>query len=199
MKILGITGGVGSGKSFVLSHLAKKKDVVVYEADQIAKEEQRLGRRCYDEILNEFGTEILMNTGEINREKLGGIVFGNQTMLMRLNEIVHPCVRERVMELVEYHNKQGTKLFVIEAAILLETNYQDICDEVWYIYCEQNKRIERLKTSRNYTKDTFARINENQLADDVFRARCNRIIDNSYDETHLKQCIDDKLKEFLGV
>ncbi len=194
MKILGITGGVGSGKSAVLSYLQQKEGIVVYQADKIAKEEQEPGTVCFQEIVSCFGTEILTTDGQLDRRKLGQLVFADKHKLEQLNKIVHPSVFHRTQELIEQHSKCGTKIFVLEAAILLESNYQEFCHEVWYIYCHEATRIERLKASRNYTEELFYHISQQQMSETMFRKQCPVVIDNSYDEKHLHQEIERRLE-----
>ncbi len=198
MKILGITGGVGSGKSAVLSYLEKLDGVVVYEADKIARMEQESGTKCFEAIVNYFGNEIVTEEGHLNRRRLGEIVFRDETQLEKLNEIVHPLVREKIRELMEQHETVGTKLFVLEAAILLESNYEELCDEVWYIYCQEQIRMERLKASRNYTEELFQNIISRQMPEDSFRKKCSVMIDNSFDEKHLHGEITEKLSFLLS-
>lgn len=198
MKILGITGGVGSGKSAVLSYLEQKEGIVVYQADKIAREEQEAGTVCFREIVSCFGTEILTTDGQLDRQKLGQLVFADKQKLEQLNKIVHPSVFHRIQELIEQHSKSGTKIFVIEAAILLESNYQEFCHEVWYIYCQEAIRMERLKESRNYTEELFHHISQQQMSEMMFRNHCAVVIDNSYDENHLHQEIERKIEIILG-
>lgn len=195
MKVLGITGGVGSGKSLVLSYLESKENIVVYEADKVARLEQEPGTKCFQEIVEYFGDEIISETGELDRGKLANIVFQDKKMLEKLNAIVHPLVRKKILELIEVHKQQGISIFVYEAAILFEGNYQEICDEVWYIYCEENIRIDRLKKARNYSQALFYQISNQQMSEEMFREKASVIIDNSYDETYLKEQIEKKLGE----
>lgn len=198
MKVLGITGGVGSGKSAVLSYLAKQDGIVVYEADKIAQMEQEAGTKCFNAIVDYFGNEIVTEDGQLNRRKLGEIVFQDESQLEKLNEIVHPLVREKIQELMEEHEAVGMKLFVLEAAILLESNYEELCDEVWYIYCQEKIRMERLKASRNYTEELFQNIISKQMPEGSFRKKCSVVIDNSFDENHLQREITEKLSFLLG-
>lgn len=197
MKVLGITGGVGSGKSLVLSYLEQKNGVVVYEADHLARMEQKPGTQCFKEIVAYFGEEILTKEGELDRKKLGTIVFQDSQKLEALNQIVHPLVREHILELMEMHRAEGMKLFVLEAAILLESNYETLCDQMWFIYCEEQVRIERLRSSRNYSEELFHHISGQQMTEAVFRDKCHVVIDNSKDEKHLLENIDKNLDNLI--
>lgn len=194
MKVIGITGGVGSGKSLALKHLADKPGIVVYEADKIAHELQRKGTTCFEKIIDVFGTGILDSQGEIDRKALGMIVFKDSSVLVQLNNIVHPEVRVRVEKLIQEHESNQTKIFVLEAALLLEGDYQTICDEVWYIYCDEAIRMKRLAESRNYTIHTFEQIKAKQLPEREFLKRCHVTIHNSTTEENLYKALNAELE-----
>ncbi|MFI3170887.1 MAG: dephospho-CoA kinase [Eubacteriales bacterium] len=198
MKILGITGGVGSGKSTVLQYLSTKENIVVYEADKIAFELQQHGSECYDKIIKQFGTHLLLEDKSINRKKLGEIVFNDTKQLELLNSIVHPAVRSKIEEVIKSEFENATSILVLEAAILLESNYQILCDEVWYIYCKKEVRVKRLQESRNYTIDTIENITQKQLTDDEFRSKCDITIDNSDSAETLYQNIETHLQNLLS-
>lgn len=181
MKIIGITGGVGSGKSRVLSYLETKYHAVVCQADHVAWKLQEPGHECYTQIVSYFGENILNEDGTINRGKLGQIVFTDNDKLIKLNEIMHPAVKEYVVEWIERECKNEAAYFIIEAALLLEDDYSRICDEMWYIYCDESIRRERLKLSRGYTDEKIDAIMASQLSEEIFRNECQIVIDNSGD------------------
>lgn len=134
MRIIGITGGVGSGKSQVLSFMKERYGAVICQADQVAWKLQEPGSVCYEKIVAHFGTDILRTDRTINREILGGIVFGNAEEMAVLNGIVHPEVKAHIKEKIATEKNMGTSCFVLEAALLLEDHYDEICHELWYIY-----------------------------------------------------------------
>ena len=134
MKIIGITGGVGTGKSKVLAYMEEQFKAVVCQADHVAWELQRPGEICYKQIINEFGEHILNQDKTINRPLLGSIVFSDALALQKLNQIMHPAVKMYILQKIEEEKTKHTTCFVIEAALLLETHYDEICDEIWYIY-----------------------------------------------------------------
>lgn len=177
MKIIGITGGVGCGKSLVLSYLENKFGAVIVETDKLAHELQKPGEICYSKIVDEFGSGILDNNGIINRMNLGRIVFADEAKLKRLNEIVHPEVLLRLKEMIA--REKSDKLFVIESAILFESGLDKLCDETWYIYVEESVRRQRLRESRGYSEEKIDSIMSSQMSEKFFREKCNIIIDNS--------------------
>ena len=103
----------------------------------------------------------------------------------RLNGIVHPAVKEIICQEIEAQRAAGEKMFVLEAALLLEDHYDEICDEVWFIYADRDVRRRRLKNSRGYSDDRITAIFDSQMTRDAYLERCDRAIDNSrsFDET----------------
>jgi len=181
MKFIGITGGVGAGKSAILDYLKNKPDTKVMLADEIAHELMVPGTQCYDRLKAEFGTEdIYQKDGFFDRIKLAQVIFSDNEKRKKLNGIVHPAVRKYVIGQAAYERKEGKiKLLVLEAALLIEEHYDEICDELWYIYTsEENRRI-RLKKQRNYSDEKISEIFNSQLADEKFRKACRVVIDNN--------------------
>lgn len=181
MKIIGITGGVGSGKSRVLSYMETKYNAVICQADHVAWKLQEPGQKCYAQIVAYFGENILDEDGTINRGKLGQIVFANKEKLYKLNQIMHPAVKEYIVEWIQRERNDETAYFIIEAALLLEDDYSQICDEMWYIYSNESIRRDRLKSSRGYTDEKIDAIMASQLSEQIFRKECQIVIDNSED------------------
>ncbi len=199
MRIIGITGGVGSGKSRVLSYLEDTYGAVVCQADHVAWELQNPGTDCYREIVKCFGKGILysdLSNAAIDRAKLGQIVFSDKKQLAKLNAIMHPAVKSEIKKRIHQEAEQGTKLFVLEAALLIEEDYGEICDELWYIYTSETIRRRRLKESREYSDAKIDDIIASQLSEEVFRKECDRVIDNSGEFEHticqIEQIIHDK-------
>ena len=181
MKFIGITGGVGAGKSAILDYLKNKPDTKVMLADEIAHELMVPGTQCYDKLKAEFGTEdIYQKDGFFDRIKLAQVIFSDDEKRKKLNGIVHPAVRKYVIGQAAYERKEGKiKLLVLEAALLIEGHYDEICDELWYIYTsEENRRI-RLKKQRNYSDEKIDEIFKSQLTDEKFRKACRVVIDNN--------------------
>lgn len=194
MRIIGITGGVGSGKSRVLSFLKEKYNAVICQADQVAWKLQEPGQRSYVEIVEFFGDGILNEDKTINRGVLGRIVFHDEGKLQKLNEITHPAVKDYIKEQIRLEKEKGSKIFVIEAALLLEDNYDLICNEIWYIFAREEVRRERLKESRNYTDEKIDAMIASQQTEVYFREHCQLTIDNSDDFEHTCIQIEKAMK-----
>lgn len=195
MKVIGITGGVGVGKSAVLSYLEEAYDARVILADWVANKIKKPGECCYDAIVKLLGDSILTEGGFINRRRMGQLIFSDQDLLRKTNEIIHPAVKTYIIDEMNKAKEEGVSIFVIEAALLLEDNYRAICDELWYIYTREEVRRERLKASRNYTDDYITSIMKKQLPDEVFRRECDFVIDNSDILEDTKKQIDRRMKE----
>lgn len=194
MKIIGITGGVGSGKSRVLSYMQKKYDAVICQADHVAWKLQEPGQKCYAQIVSFFGENILNVDGTINRGKLGRIVFADKDKLIVLNQIMHPAVKEYIIDWIKSEQTNETTYFIIEAALLLEEKYNQICDEMWYIYCHESIRRERLRSNRGYTDEKIDAIMASQLSEEIFQKKCHVVIDNSGDFEDTYYQIDNAMK-----
>jgi dephospho-CoA kinase len=179
MKIIGITGGVGSGKSQVLSFMKDEYQAYICQADHVAWQLQEPDERCYIEIVSHFGKTVLNEDGTIDRKALGKIVFSNEEELQVLNQIIHPAVKTKIQKMIETEQKNGTKLFVLEAALLLEDHYDMICDEIWFIYADESVRRRRLKENRMYSDEKIDAIMNSQLSEVSFREQCQLVIDNS--------------------
>lgn len=197
MKTIGITGGVGSGKTAVLEYLIKHYNCKILIADEIAHTLQQPGQICYQAIVDLFGSEIVKQDLSIHRQTLSQKIFWNPQLLQQVNQIVHPAVKEYILEAMdeERHINRIPLLFV-EAALLLEEHYDDILDEIWYVYAREDIRRERLQRIRNYDTDKIDRIIANQLPEEVFRDRCSVILENNQDLSQLYAKIDERLEEY---
>lgn len=200
MKLIGITGGVGSGKSQVLSFIKEHYLCRIYLADEVAHIVQQKGQVCYDEIVELLGEDILGEDGEIDRKAMAAKIFADESLLDKVNAIVHPRVEEYIREKIrEAYLLGAVELFFIEAALLIEAGYGHIVDEMWYIYTREDVRRERLKESRGYSEEKISQIMANQLSEEEFRANCDYVIDNSgrLEDTYL--AIKQKLEEYTWL
>ena len=193
MKVIGITGGVGSGKSAVLSYMEEEYGAYVCQLDIVAKKLQEKGRKCYKEIAGYFGNDILDEYDNIDRKALGDIVFKDNKKLEVLNKIVHPAVKDFVREDIKDHEEKGTELYIIEAALMPTAGYDDICNEMWYIYTEEEVRRKRLKSSRGYTDEKITEMIMSQPSEEEFRNISSVVIDNSKDMEFTKKQIGENL------
>lgn len=193
MKVLGITGGVGSGKSRILDYLKRIRGAYVCQMDETARELQKRGTDCFRQIVEQFGPEVLGEDGELDRARLAHIVFSDADRLQELNRIVHPEVIRQVRKEIARQEKEGTELFVVEAALLPDAG-AELCDEIWYIYTEESIRRQRLKTSRGYADDKITQMIGAQPTDEEFRQASTAVINNSGSFENTKRQIGERLQ-----
>lgn len=180
MKIIGITGGIGSGKSVVLNLLRKQYNAYVVETDILAHQLMKPGNQMYDRIVACFGKEIIGKDGTLDRNLLGNIVFHDEVKLKLLNRIVHPEVKNYIVSDIKIQKDKGeVSLYVIESAILIETGFKEICDEIWYIYVEKEERIRRLIEGRGGNRQKWLDVMKNQQNEEFYRSNCEHIVNNS--------------------
>ena len=166
MKFIGITGGVGAGKSKILDYLAGKPNVRV----MIAHDLMEPGTACYERLRERFRNEdIYCEDGHFDRLKLASVIFSDEDKREQLNAIVHPAVKEYVKQQLLEERRQGQlQLLVLEAALLIEEHYDEICDELWYI-----------NTSRGYSDAKVDQIFASQLSEEEYERHCKVVIDNN--------------------
>ena len=181
MKIIGITGGVGAGKSTVLDHLEKQYNACVLQADKIGHLVMEPGGICYGQVIALFGKQIIKNDKTIDRMMVSDVVFAHEEMRQKLDDIIHPAVKSYILDKIEEQKKAGCTLMIVEAALLLEDHYDAFCDKVWYIHTDQEIRIERLMSSRGYTREKAENIIARQATEGFFREHADYIIQNNGD------------------
>lgn len=181
MLFVGITGGVGAGKSEILGFLRAHYNSRVLLTDEIAHDLMEPGTACYDKLKHIFaGEQVYLQDGHFDRPALAKVIFSDDSKRDELNAIVHPAVKEEVKRIAKEERKAGNiDLLVVEAALLIEEKYNEICDELWYIYTSEENRRARLKASRGYSDEKIDGIFASQLKEDAFREHCRVVIDNN--------------------
>ena len=183
--IIGVMGGVGSGKSTVLNYLENNYEANIIEADKVAKEVMLPGNDVYNEIVKTFPEVIVDN--RIDSKKLAEIVFNDKEQLEKLNSITHPGA---VKEIVSRIKSSKNRIIVVESAILLGSGVEQYCDELWFVFCNRDTRIKRLIQTRGYTKEKCISVIESQPADEEYNKGADEFIDNSYSEENTREQID---------
>ena len=195
MKVIGVTGGVGAGKSTVLDTLEQGYGAKLILADEIGHEVMEPGKAAYQKITAYFGDGILDADGRIDRKVLGAIVFADSEKLQVLNHIVHPEVKKEILERIRQAECAGENYAVVEAALFLEEKYDAFCDETWYIYTDEKIRRQRLKESRGYSDERIDQIFRSQKTHEEFQKRCLFMIDNNGSEEETFRQIDRRMKK----
>ena len=191
--VLGITGGVGCGKSTVLSMLEKKKGAKVILADNLGHEVMEPGTECYEQIVALLGSSILDETGHIKREKMAQIIYGDDEKRRQVNEIVHPSVKKEIKERIRMW--QAEPLVVVETALMFESGCDAYCDEVWGIFTDPEIRIDRLLKSRGYSREKSLSIMQKQMSYEELKQKCSHVLFNDEDPDKLWE----QIKELLPI
>lgn len=197
MRFIGITGGVGAGKTELLAYIRKHYLCEILLADEVAHLVKKPGTHCYEELVKLLGKEVLKADGEIHKGKMAACIFADAQLLKKVNALIYPAVRQFILERYEAAVKQGqTELFFVEAALLIEAGYAGLVDEMWYVHAENEIRRKRLAFTRGYSEEKITQIMESQLSEDAFRKACDFVIDNSGSLEESYRQIDRKLEAF---
>lgn len=201
MRLIGITGGVGAGKSEILSYIRKHYKCRIYLADEVAHLVKRKGEKCYFKLVELLGEQVLeKESGEIDKKVMAAQIFADEKLLEEVNQIVHPAVRNYLEERIEEARQdEETEILFIEAALLIEAGYKELMDELWYIYADEEVRRTRLKENRGYSDEKISQIMESQLSEEEFRKECDFVIDNSGKLKDSYKQIQNRLEEFTWL
>ena len=180
MKTIGITGGVGAGKSTVLNYIEEHYNAYIIIADKLAYELESPGGICYDNIVGLLGEDVLDESGFIDKRSMASRIFFEPDLLKKVNDIIHPAVKQSILETIDRESQSGRyDYLVVEAALLIEEGYGAILDELWYIRVDSDIRRIRLKESRGYSDEKIDSIIASQLSDEEYMKNCKYVIDNS--------------------
>lgn len=194
MKVIGITGGIGGGKSLVADIMIKKYKAYLINSDHIAKEQMKPGGISYQGVVDYFGDEILFEDGSIDRSKISTIVFNDKEKLLKLNSLTHPNVLHEIQRIIAEKRESKTVPYcIIETALMIESGYDFVCDEVWYVHSSYDLRRQRLKQYRSYSDEKIDAIFESQSKDEEFLKAFNKVIYNDGDLCNLECQIDNML------
>ena len=197
MKFIGITGGVGAGKSELLAYIKEHYLCEIWLADEVAHLVKRRGTTCFEKLVELLGADVVGADGEIDKKIMAERIFADEAILLQVNAIVHPAVQMFILE--KYEAAQTNKeieLFFVEAALLIEAGYTDLVDELWYVYADEAVRRNRLAMARGYSEEKITQIMDSQLSEEEFREHCDFVIDNSGELVDSYRQIDKKLEAF---
>ncbi len=198
MKVIGITGGVGAGKTALLDYVKAHYKCRVILADEVAHLVEKPGQRCYDELVKLLGNGILNPDGTIDKKRMAEKIFADKYLLGAVNDIVHPAVKEYILREIDRCREAADKDFLfVEAALLIEGGYERLLDELWYIHARPEIRRSRLKAGRAYSDEKIDGILKEQLSEQEFRQHCRVVIDNSGSLAEACRQMDEKLEEYL--
>ena len=194
--ILGITGGIGSGKSTVTDVLKNRYGFRILKTDDMAKELELPGHIVYERLKEAFGEDILtQKDGPIDKEAFATLIYSDDDALEKANGIIHPAVWAEVGRRTE--DCKGNMLTGPHAAVetaLPNDYFENLCDEIWYIHVDREVRIKRLMEDRGYTYEKCVGIISNQMSEEAFRSMADEVIDNSLPVEETIKTIGEILK-----
>ncbi|MCC3754541.1 dephospho-CoA kinase [Staphylococcus capitis] len=192
-KIIGLTGGIATGKSTV-SELLTAYGFKVVDADVASRKAVKKGSKGLNQIREKFGQEAIDDNGEMNRKYVGELVFNNPEQRIELDKIVHPIVREIMEEEKNHYLNEGYNV-IMDIPLLFENDLQDTVDEVWVVYTSESIQIERLMERNDLSQeDAKARV-YSQISIDKKSRMADHVIDNLGDKLELKQNLQQLLEE----
>lgn len=149
MRFIGITGGVGAGKTEILKYIGQHYKCEIYLADDIGHKVKEPGTEGYQALVELLGRDILRADGQIDKPSMAAKIFADPALLEKVNQIIHPAVKKYLADrLAEARAKGDVELFFVEAALLIENGFGEVVDEMWYIYAREEVRRKRLSVSR---------------------------------------------------
>lgn len=192
--VLGVCGGVGSGKSFVIEYLEKQGAFVIL-SDEVAKKISEEEGPALEKIRELFKDDnVLTSDGRMDRAKVAALIFNDEKKKNALNDILHPATKEEIVrQIEEVKAKEPDRLVLLESAIFFETGCDKLVDKVLFVYADEAVRIKRLMEGRGYTEEKCRAIMAKQMSSDELKERCDYVVNNSgtFEET-IGQC-----EEFL--
>ncbi len=194
MFILGITGGIGSGKSTV-SGILRDRGLLVLDADEISRDVTEAGGRAMPQIAEVFGPRAVTSTGAMNRKYMSSLVFNDKAKLDLLSSMIHAFVFQEMEARAEKEREKGTKCIVLDVPIPVN-KFTAMCNQVWVVICDEEVRLARL-AKRGLDPEEAKRRIAMQMSDDEYCELGDHVIDNSWDLDKLNENVDKLIKEQL--
>lgn len=192
MLKIGLTGSIGTGKSTV-SKLLRERGIAVIDADLLAREIVKKGQECLNDLKNVFGNQVLTIDGELDRKKLGQIVFSDDSKLELLNSVTHPHIRRRIKAQMNELESKNNKVIVLDIPLLFEAKMEDLVDIILVVFAKEEIQIKRITERDNCTQEEAMRIIKAQISQQDKISKSDYTIDNSGTIEELKE----KLNGFL--
>jgi dephospho-CoA kinase len=186
--VIGLTGGIGSGKS-TIAHYMEEFGAGVIDADKVGHEVLKHGTRAWHDVIQQFGTGVLGVDGEIDRKKLGQVVFGNAEARLRLNQIMWSRIWETIMARIEGFRKRGTPVVVVEAFGLIEAGWDKLVDRVWVVVVSEKLVIERLRKQRQMSEAEIVSRIKSQLSTEERTRHADVVIQNEGEPEAVKATV----------
>lgn len=191
-RIIGLTGGIGTGKSTVSHYLSTVCHIPILDADTYAREAVEKNSPILQTIKKRYGSAICLENGELNRKKLGDIIFNNSTEKQWLESQIHPYVRQRFQQ--EKKQYQG-RIIVLDIPLLFESQLTHLVTEIWVVYCSYEQQLERLMNRNHLSKEEASARIKSQLPIENKVNRADVVLDNSSTKEELYQQIEEIIKK----
>ncbi|MED0755667.1 dephospho-CoA kinase [Aneurinibacillus thermoaerophilus] len=195
--IVGLTGGIACGKS-TISRMLAERDARIIDADIIAREVVRPGEKAWSLIVERFGRGILLDSEEIDRVKLGSIVFADEKARLALNDIVHPAVRQLMRQLTQEAQEEGVSLIVLDIPLLYESKLEYMVEKVIVVYCTPEQQLERLIKRNGFSAEEARRRIASQMPVEEKKLRADYVIDNSGTLKETEEQVDELMEQLLS-
>ncbi len=190
MIVIGLTGGILSGKTTVSQTLAQRGAVII-DADKIGHEAYKPDTKTWQQVVAAFGRDILEENGEIDRKKLGEIVFNDPQALSRLNQIVHPVMHSMMKQEIERLRREGAQVVVLEAAVLIEANWTDLVNEVWVTVAPEETVVKRLKNRGGLSEEEARARIRSQISSEERAKHADVIIDTDCELAEVEAKVEE--------
>ena len=194
MKIVGLTGGISSGKSTVSSYLKQLK-IPVIDADEVARKVVEPNSQGARKIRKTFSSDVFEEDGSLNRQKLGALIFSNAENRQKLDDLLQPLIKITILNEIEEYRQKGENMIVLDLPLLFEKQYEELCEEIIVVYIPKELQLERLMRRNQYTKqEALSRI-DSQLSIEEKRKRATVLLDNQGTIQQLYQQVEQWLVE----
>jgi phosphopantetheine adenylyltransferase/dephospho-CoA kinase len=198
LKVICLTGGLASGKSTAVKHLAGKGAVII-DADILGHQAYNPGTAAFDDVISAFGEDVRGDDGQIDRKVLGGKVFGKPEELRKLTDIVWPEIRRLAeLELAAIADRDPEAIVVLEAAVLFEAGWEDIGEEIWVLTVDRETAIARSMARDKAPRDAVERRLDSQLSNEVRTSRADVVVTNDSNVAAMLEQIDSAFAESIG-
>ena len=196
--VIGLTGNIGAGKN-VVADILRSHGAAVIDADETSHRIMRNGHEAYDEVVSAFGTEILLKNGEIDRKKLGKIVFNDKIKLDKLVKITHKYIIKDNLTSLSKFKKDGVEIIVLNAPLLVESGMNEHTDTVWFVFAEENLRIERVIIRDGVDRESVTSRIKSQTRPLALMQAADETIENNGTLEELKEKIDNLIKNLDSI
>lgn len=196
MKVIGLTGGIATGKS-TASRTLRQLGATIWDADETARQVVRPGEPGFDALKKEFGADIFGPDGRLNRRMLAQRVFGKPEEVIRLNKTLHPIILMDLVDKLKGWRAEGVKVVIVDAPLLFESGADVACDQVWVLSCGEDEQLRRVMERDKLSQQEAIERLEAQMSDAERRAKATRVIDTSCDETSTQRAITAYYEELL--